>query len=269
MTGSSVAGLVRRWVDLYTRGLPADARTVRRDEIDDDLWCQHEEAAALGRSAHSLDAALFIRLVFGIPADLSWRLAYRRSPTPPSLDRSSSMSTRTLGMLAIVAGGSPMVLGILPYAMGDAVWASGIGLVLVFALFGSFFAFPAAALGLAWRFQDRLGPLGAVGAILVTLGSVLIILVPTVGFVAHPVGSAMLMWDLARIGVLSRRLAIGQLVAVILAIGLGLVPALLGPGQTSIPPIAIGVALYAYLLSWIAIGVSLIRRVPQALVTSA
>lgn len=170
------------------------------------------------------------------------------------------MNTRTLGVVAIVAGLSPALLGILPYAMGDALWASGVGLVLGF---GSFFAFPAAALGLAWRFHDGLGPLGAVGAILVTLGSALIIPIPTVGFVAHPVGSAMLMWDLARIGVLPRRMAIAQLVAAILVIGVGLLPTLLGPGQTSAPPIAIGVALYAYLLSWVAIGVSLIRRVPQ------
>jgi hypothetical protein len=79
----------------------------------------------------------------------------------------------------------------------------------------------------------------------------------------------MLMWDLARIGVLSRRIAIAQLVVAILAIGLGLFPVLLGPGQTSIPPVAIGVALYAYLLSWVAIGVSLIRGVPHSPGTSA
>ena len=176
------------------------------------------------------------------------------------------MSTRTLGMLAIFAGASPALLGILPYAMGDALWASGVGLVLAF---GSFFAFPAAALGLAWRFRDQIGPLCMVGAILVTLGSALIIPIPTAGFVAYPVGSAMLVWDLARIGVLSRGLAIAQLVAAILAIGLGLVLVLFGPGQTSIPPIAVGVALYAYLLSWVAIGVSLIRGMPQAQATSA
>jgi hypothetical protein len=74
----------------------------------------------------------------------------------------------------------------------------------------------------------------------------------------------MLMWDLARIGVLSPRMAIAQLMAAILVIGLAILPALLGPGQTNTPPMAIGVALYAYLLSWVAIGVSLIRGVPRA-----
>jgi len=69
----------------------------------------------------------------------------------------------------------------------------------------------------------------------------------------------MLMWDLARAGV-ARRAAIAQLLASVVVIGL----ALLGPGQTSAPAIAIVVALFAYLLSWVAIGVSLIRGVPQA-----
>ena len=92
MNGSPVAALVRGWVSLYIRGLPADARTARRDEIDDDLWCEHAEAAGLGRSARSLDADLFLRLLFGMPADVSWRLTHRRAPTPPTLVSSSRNS---------------------------------------------------------------------------------------------------------------------------------------------------------------------------------
>jgi hypothetical protein len=151
--------------------------------------------------------------------------------------------------------------------MGDALWASGGGIVL---LLGSFVAFPAAALGLAWQFHDRLGRLGLVGAILVTVGTALIILaidlgpVPRAGFVVLPVGSAMLMWDLARAGV-ARRAAITQLLALIVLIGLGL----LNPGQSIAAGIAIVVALFAYLLSWVAIGVSLFRGVPQVQTTSA
>ena len=67
MNGSPVARIVRGWVDLYTRGLPADARASRRDEVADDLWCEQAKAAAAGRSDHSLDADLFLRLLFGIP----------------------------------------------------------------------------------------------------------------------------------------------------------------------------------------------------------
>jgi hypothetical protein len=255
MNGSPVAGLVRGWVSLYTRGLPADARAARRDEIDDDLWCEHAEAAAAGRSARSLGADLLLRLLLGMPADVSWRLAHRRAPTPP-IPVSSSMSTRTLGMLAIFAGSSPAVLGILHFAVGDALWALGVPVVFAF---GTFFAFPAAALGIAWRFQDHLGPSGAIGAILMTLGLVLIILVPAASLPPIAVGSAMLMWGLARIGV-ARPAAIAQLAALSLVVGL----ALLSAGHVSTPPIVSGVALYAYLLSWIAIGVWLIRGVPEA-----
>lgn len=255
MNRSPVAGLVRGWVDFYTRGLPADARSARRDEIDDDLWCEQAEAAAAGRSARSLDADLFLRLLFGMPADVSWRLAHRRAPTPPILVASST-STRTLGMLAIYAGSSPAVLGILHYFMGDALWTSGVASVFAF---GTFFAFPAAALGIAWRFQDHLGLSGAIGAILITLGPVLILLVPSASLPPIAAGSAMLMWGLARIGV-ARPAAIAQLAALSLVVGL----ALLNAAHTSTPPIASGVALYAYLLSWVALGVSLIRGVPQA-----
>ena len=177
------------------------------------------------------------------------------------------MSIRTLGLLAIVAGSFPGLLFVLYEPMGDALWASGGGIVL---LLGSFVALPAAALGLAWRFRDRLGPLGVVGAILMTVGTALVILaidlgpVPRAGFVVLPVGSAMLMWGLARAGV-ARRAAIGQVLALILLMGLGL----LSPGQSIAAGIAIVVALFAYLLSWVAIGVSLIRGVQQAQATSA
>jgi hypothetical protein len=260
MNGSPIAAVIRGWVSLYTRGLPADARAARRDEIDDDLWCEHAEAAAAGRSARSLDADLFLRLLFGMPSDITWRLAYRRAPDPSSVVRSSSLDTRILGVLAIYAGSSPALLGILHFAMGDAMWASG---VLVVFAFGTFFALPAAALGIAWRFQDHLGLSGAIGAILITLGLVLIILVPSASGPPIVVGSAMLMWGLARIGV-ARPAAIAQLAALSLVVGL----ALLSAAHVTTPPIASGVALYAYLLSWVAIGVSLFRGVPQVQATS-
>jgi hypothetical protein len=170
------------------------------------------------------------------------------------------MHARTLGMLAIYAGSTPAILLILHFAMGDAMWASGVPVVFAF---GTYFAFPAAALGIVWRFHDRLGPLGAFGAILVTLGTALILLAPTAS-VALPIGSAMLMLDLARTGV-ARRPAIAQLAALSLGVGL----ALLNAAHTSTPPIASGVALYGYLLSWVAIGVWLIRGVPQPQGTSA
>jgi hypothetical protein len=104
MNRSRVAALVRGWVDLYTRGLPAEARAARRDEIDDDLWCQQEDAAAAGRSARSLDADLVLRLIFGIPADITWRLTHRGPAPTANLVRSPARSTRILGVLAMSPG---------------------------------------------------------------------------------------------------------------------------------------------------------------------
>ena len=153
MNGSPVATLVRGWVDLYTRGLPADLRDARRDEVADDLWCEQDEAAAAGRSARSLDADLFRRLVFGMPADVSWRLAYRRAPTAASLARSSSMSTRALGTLAIMYG----------LSLGDPVgpvrpgWAGGLvhhlRLLRRACIRVGAIAFSATVLGLVRRFE--------------------------------------------------------------------------------------------------------------------
>jgi hypothetical protein len=256
MNGSPVAGLVRGWVSLYTRGLPADARAARRDEIDDDLWCEHAEAAAAGRSARSLDADLFLRLLFGLPADVSWRLAYRGRTAAEGMKRSSSMNARILGVLAIYYG--------LSFATLMGLFAQ-LGLGALFTTFGWFavpvvvtgsIAFAATALGLLGLLHDRVSMLGVVGAVLAALGSLgpasnsadLARIAPA----PLMIGSAMLMWDLAGIGVVSRWIPIVQGP---IAIGYT-VSLLLGPPASGL--------FFPYLLSWVAIGVSLIRGVPQA-----
>ena len=261
MNGSPVADLVRRWVAFYTRGLPRDLREARRDEINDDLWCEHAEAAAAGRSARSLDADLALRLILGIPSDLSWRLTHHRAPDRTILEKRASIGTRILGLLPIVAAASLFSLAILTGGNSGPVWA------WVWIPLGSIIAFAAAALGLALQFQDRVGRLGAAGAILVAMASAMIVgasavgltVVAAVGLVVVTVGSAMLMWDLARIGVLSRRASIAH-VAALAILFIGIVVMLLS--QTNSALLLVG--LVGYLSSWITIGVSLIRGVPRA-----
>jgi hypothetical protein len=271
MTGSPVASLVRGWADLYTRGLPAEVRAARRDELDDDLWCEREEALALGRPPRSLDADLALRLLFGIPADISWRLSYRRRATRPIPDRSPSTSTSVLGVLAIVGGLIWAVLLLLWVPFSDAVWTGGFGVLGVAGSLSAAIIFSAVALGLAWRFQDHVGPVGAVGAVLVMLGAAMSL----VGFlVVFAIGSAMLMWDLARIGVLSRTLTFAHVAGAIAVVVASVVaqrfddlsvsatvteawPALAAEAASR----AIMVGMFApYVLSWIAIGASLHRR---------
>jgi hypothetical protein len=263
MSGSPVAGLVRGWVGLYTRGLPEELRAARRDEIDDDLWCQHEEAAAQGRSARSLDADMVLRLLFGMPADISWRLTYRGKPSAASLERSSSMNTRTFGALAIFAGLTWGLLFIAFIPLGEAVWTGDIAVAGVLGSLLAAIAFSTAAVGLAW-FQDRVGPLSAVGSLLVTLGA----FASMVGsIVLMPIGSVLLMWDLARIGVIPWLLSIVHVAAAIV-VGVGLVV-----GQPSVVDAstrALFVALLVpYVVTWIAIGVSLVRRMPHVASASA
>jgi hypothetical protein len=279
MTGSPVAALVRGWAGLYTRGLPADVRAARRDELDDDLWCEHEEALATGRSRRALDAELALRLLFGIPADISWRLTYSGGATRPIPDRRPSTSTSVLGVLAIVGGLIWGILFILFIPYGDAVWTGGFGVLGVAGSVGAAIVFSAVALGLAWRFQDHVGPLGAVGAVLVMLGAAMSL----VGFlVVFAIGSTMLMLDLARIGVLSRTVTFAHVAGAIAVVVASVFaerfdeltfsvtvteawPALAGAAAGR--ALMVGV-LAPYVLSWIAIGASLLRGVRAVRVTS-
>jgi hypothetical protein len=254
MNGSPVADLVRGWVNVYTRGLPAELRDARRDEVDDDLWCEHEEAAAIGRSRRSLDVDLGLRLVFGVPADISWRLAYRRDAAPAILERSPSRSTRTIGASAVIAVLSTGFLGVLGSKFGsDLGGASFVPLILGSIILGAI-AFLVAALGLAWLYQDRVGPLGNLGAIAVVLGAFTTIS----SGIAAPifVGSAMLMWDLARIGVVSWLVPIVHVATAVLFI-------------VGIPNVFSGASFSLYLVTWGAVGVMLIRGVPQVHAPSA
>jgi hypothetical protein len=65
--------LTRRWVRLYTAGLPPEIREARRAELESDLWEQDHEAAAAGVRPTMTAMQVLHRLVRGLPADLSWR----------------------------------------------------------------------------------------------------------------------------------------------------------------------------------------------------
>jgi hypothetical protein len=71
---SNVAGstrLVDRWARSYTAGLPDDVAAARRAELESDVWEQQHDPDR--RSTVSI----FSRLLFGIPADLLWRVETR------------------------------------------------------------------------------------------------------------------------------------------------------------------------------------------------
>jgi hypothetical protein len=67
-------GLTRAWVRLYTKGLPPELRDDRRAEIESDLWEQGYDGEANGHDPQETGAEVLLRLVAGLPADLTWRL---------------------------------------------------------------------------------------------------------------------------------------------------------------------------------------------------
>lgn len=64
-------GLCRGWVRLYTAGLPLDERERRIAEIEADVWEQTAETAG-GWPRVRCAAHVVVRLLLGIPADVTW-----------------------------------------------------------------------------------------------------------------------------------------------------------------------------------------------------
>jgi hypothetical protein len=259
MKSRGVPALVRGWVGLYTRGMPAAVRAARRDEVDDDLWCQQQEAVALSRAAGSPSGEMLLRLLFGIPADISWRLSNRSRAEKRVLERSSSMGARVIGIFAILAGASWTTWVLRVSALGESAWAGSTGPFMNLLFYCGALGLLVTALSLAWRFQEQLRPVGIAGALAVSLGAFTAV-PPNPLSVLLPAGSALLVWDLARISVLPRWIAI-----VHAASGVGLLVAFIGI-LIGAPALGIAFALaIPYLPSWIAIGASLLLRgVPQA-----
>ena len=69
-------GLVRGWTRFYTLRMDLPDRDRRRDEIESDLWEFHEDARRRGYPPAGIAVHMVLRLVFGIPHDLLWRIEY-------------------------------------------------------------------------------------------------------------------------------------------------------------------------------------------------
>lgn len=259
MNSPRAAALIRRWVDLYTRGMPPLVRSARRDEVNDDLWCHSEEAAESGSSANALGSEMLLRLLFGMPADISWRFAHGMNAEKPRLDSGPSMSTRVLGTLAVLAGTSLTAGVILMLIYGDSAWTGPTAYVMMLLTVGAGLAFATTAFGLLWRFQEQLHRLGFMGGASAGLGGLAIAIDGAWAILLLPIGSAALAWDLARIGVLSPGMAILHALGAV-ALLIPLVGAFAGDTGTGFDTLVLAIP---YSLSWIAIGASLWRGVPS------
>ncbi len=119
---SAAARLTRAWVGAYTRGVPAELRERRRGEIDSDLWEQSHDDREQGRASAQTSLEITVRLMLGIPADLSWRLEHvspKRSAT--RLYQGSRAMLQTASRYVM-----PVLIGLL--AAGSLAMAFGISI---------------------------------------------------------------------------------------------------------------------------------------------
>jgi len=116
-------GVARTWVRLYTRGLPPDLCEARRAELESDLW---EHANEHQHRAVATALEIVMRLLTGVPADLSWRLE-NDSKRPGTRERSERMlrGVKKHGMVALTSalGLWYLVIGISAPLSGD--WDGG------------------------------------------------------------------------------------------------------------------------------------------------
>jgi hypothetical protein len=70
-----VLDLTRAWTRLYTFQLPDDMRNARRAEIESDVWEWRHDAEARGHGQPTA-TQLLVRLICGVPDDLSWRIEH-------------------------------------------------------------------------------------------------------------------------------------------------------------------------------------------------
>jgi hypothetical protein len=247
-----VARLVRGWVDLYTRGMPPAVRAARRDEINDDLWCQHEEAETLGRSPRSLAGEILLRLILGIPSDLTWRMSRHGRSAPVPTERSTSMGARIVGALAMIGGISWGILAAVTIFNPATPWTGAPSSADLVPMVIGALGLAGAITGLAFVYQDQIRLRAGLAAVLG--GSWL-----AAGIV--PIASAILVWELAHIGAVSRALAVAHGLSA--ALFIGLVISFIDDGTLANQLyVALGVP---YALTWILIGASVVRGVHRAL----
>jgi hypothetical protein len=259
MIANRSAGLVLRWVALYTRGLPDDARQNRRDEINDDLWSQLQDATESRRGARSVSGEILARLLLGVPADVGWRLEQRQgSGAPKAPEARPSMDLRFAALMAVLGGVGFDIGLILQAVLGEAAWSTGgVAWLMMLTVVGGTWALALATVSLIFAFQDSIrgvaafvGSIGASAGALSVMGAFGLI-------VALPLGTGVVAWELGRIGGLSARVARAHVATAILAI----VPIVVIIANSALLFGAVGLLTWGLLIlygvSWIAIGWSL------------
>jgi len=176
--------LTRSWTALYTRGLPPDLRSRRRDEIESDLWEQRRLDDFERTPAADTAVEVLLRLVLGAPADLIWRIeagANARSGKGTQMTESKMMRGFFFAALAVA---------ILPAAAGvGAVFGATWGSTAERAIWGSLLVGSSASIIAGLILSTRRPRLG-IG--LVALGAVGIVVTWFfIPFITIPLGAAL------------------------------------------------------------------------------
>jgi len=132
--------IARHWTGCYTRRVDAELAARRRAEIRSDL---HDHAAERGVS-HGQQWEVLGRVLWGIPADLSWRRAARVS-RPRARTTGASMKLRRVTLAVLVA-----LVAFLVWAAIGALHADGGGI-----RYTALFALAVAAVGAGIALRDR------------------------------------------------------------------------------------------------------------------
>lgn len=119
MTPERVAGLVARWVRLYTRGLPKRLAEERGAELDADLHDHIDHERSRGTAEAEISWSIASRMVRGLPADAWWRTeqgwAIANHVTPEEAVRIGRVAYRRA---VVVALGAALILYWLIGAVG-------------------------------------------------------------------------------------------------------------------------------------------------------
>jgi hypothetical protein len=257
MSAERSAGLVLRWVAVYTRGLPADVRQDRRDEIADDLWSQKRDAAESGRGDRSVGGEILARLLLGIPADVGWRVEQRGAGVRRAPAANPTTGSRVVAVLAILGGIGWLTAPPLQSTYGEAGWADpATAWLMMLSFLGGTWALAGAMFALVVGNQARIrgwvAALSLIGALLAALS----VLGPLGAIIAMPVGSAALLWELGMVGAVSARVSRSH-VAVAVLLSVPIIATLASPALLSTVGAPLVILILAYAASWIAIGWSL------------
>lgn len=108
--------LIRAWTGTYTRGLPAELRAQRREEVDCDLWEQQRLADLELEPVTGTAVEVILRLVLGVPADVLWRLEAGASARSGKVTQvNESLMMRGLLTIALAIAAFPLIIGILVF----------------------------------------------------------------------------------------------------------------------------------------------------------